>query len=120
LKRVELGDQLQGIDYVYNINGWLVSINNPDTRPDKDPGRDGQAGSPHANFRKDAFGMIIDYYEDSLGGLFQASAPGIMDPNIFHRIPGEEDPRKLMASGTNLEDLQRSLEQLKDTAKGGE
>lgn len=120
LKRVELGDALQGIDYVYNINGWLVSINNPDTRPLKDPGQDGEAGSPHANFKKDAFGMIIDYYEDSLGGLFQASIPGILNPNLFHRIPGEMDQRKLMASNSGFQDLEQSLQQLKELAKGGE
>ena len=29
LKNTSLGQNIQDIDYVYNINGWLKSINNP-------------------------------------------------------------------------------------------
>lgn len=66
LKRTELGGDLQGIDYVYNINGWLKSINNPalDGKADGyvlDPGADGFSGD-HSGFNKDVFGMTLDYY----------------------------------------------------------
>ncbi|NOY48529.1 MAG: hypothetical protein GXO84_10135 [Chlorobi bacterium] len=67
LKRVELAEDLQGIDYVYTINGWLKSINNPalgeqaENNP-LDPGKDGFAGSIHSNFAEDVFGMSLDYY----------------------------------------------------------
>jgi hypothetical protein len=71
LKRIELGGNLQGIDMVYNINGWLTHINNPDAA--QDPGKDGQTGA-HGGFSKDAFGMILDYYESSISGLYQTSA----------------------------------------------
>ena len=63
LKREELGEELQGIDYVYTINGQLKSINNP-AAASRDPGKDGVAGSPHANFEKDIFGMTLDYHKD--------------------------------------------------------
>lgn len=49
LKRVVLGDNLQGIDYTYNINGLLKAINNP---AGDDPGGDAY----------DAFAMALDYY----------------------------------------------------------
>ncbi len=52
LKRVELAEGLQGIDYVYNLNGSLKAINHPSLDSGKDPGGD-------AN---DIFGMMIDYY----------------------------------------------------------
>ncbi len=45
LKRVEIADNLEGIDYVYTINGWLKSINNPD------------GTSENANFAEDIFAM---------------------------------------------------------------
>ena len=61
LKRTELGDALQGIDYVYTVNGRLKSINNPYIGV-RDPGQDGQTGSSHANFAEDLFGMTIDYF----------------------------------------------------------
>jgi len=64
LKRTELGGDLQGIDYVYNINGWLKSINNPALNGTADgysldPGGDGSGSS---EFQPDVFGMTIDYY----------------------------------------------------------
>jgi RHS repeat-associated protein len=59
LKRVELGENLQGIDYVYTINGMLKSINNPNGT---DPGKDGVDGEMHAGFAEDVFAMALDYY----------------------------------------------------------
>ncbi|WP_343540134.1 hypothetical protein, partial [Sphingobacterium thalpophilum] len=55
LKRVELGDKLQGIDYVYSIDGKLKSINNANAA--KDPGMDGGNG-----FAADVFGMNLEYH----------------------------------------------------------
>lgn len=58
LKRVELaplnGVPLQGIDYVYNLNGQLKGINHPSLTAAMDPGGD-------AN---DLFGMQIDYNKE--------------------------------------------------------
>jgi RHS repeat-associated protein len=50
LKRVELADNLQGIDYLYTVEGWLKSINSQDKT--LDPGGDGN----------DVFGMSLLYY----------------------------------------------------------
>jgi len=63
LKRIELGtDKVQGIDYIYTIQGWLKATNNPilGTNPNADPGTDGINGSL---FPPDAFGMKLHYYE---------------------------------------------------------
>lgn len=81
LKRIELGDQIQGIDFVYNIHGWLTQINHPDKI--LDPGGDSN----------DVFGMILDYYESSLQGVFQSSGIfQLQQPQIFHNIPGMNEP----------------------------
>ncbi|WP_025742629.1 RHS repeat domain-containing protein [Aquimarina pacifica] len=53
LKRVNIAEGLQGIDYVYNLNGALKSINHPSLSSDHDPGGD----------TNDLFGMIIDYHD---------------------------------------------------------
>jgi RHS repeat-associated protein len=58
LKRTELGDQLQGMDYVYTPQGWLKAINSPTGNPANDPLQDGVANS----FAKDAFGMQLEYF----------------------------------------------------------
>jgi RHS repeat-associated protein len=62
LKRTELGVQLQGIDYVYTINGWLKSINDPSLQTSRDPGADNALGA-HSGFAKDVFGMSLDYHD---------------------------------------------------------
>ncbi len=74
LKRIELGDKLQGVDFVYNIQGWLTHINHPD--PAQDPGGDSN----------DVFGMVLDYYESDLDNLFTTSA-NTHDPLIRHSLP---------------------------------
>ncbi|PXX95180.1 hypothetical protein DF185_22645 [Marinifilum breve] len=61
LKRVELAENLQGIDYVYTIDGALKSINHPNL-DSKDPGKDGYSGS-HSAFKKDVFALGLDYYK---------------------------------------------------------
>jgi len=52
LKRVELAEGIQGIDYVYNLAGQLKAINHPNLTSDADPGQDSN----------DLFGMTLDYY----------------------------------------------------------
>lgn len=57
LKRVELADRLQGIDYTYTVQGWLKSINHPTTT--YDPGQD----TPTSNgLPKDLFALSLDYF----------------------------------------------------------
>ena len=60
LKRTVLGDDIQGIDYVYNINGQLKAINHQGLNATQDPGGD----------TNDLFGMTLDYYS----GDYQRSA----------------------------------------------
>jgi hypothetical protein len=75
LKRIELGE-IQGIDFVYNINGWLTHINHPDKA--MDPGGDDN----------DVFGMLLNYYESDLSGLHSSLNPkDSNDPNQWHRLP---------------------------------
>lgn len=75
LKRSELGEDLQGLDYVYTINGWLKSINNPSLDDNSafddlgvagivmDPGKDGYSGA-NSGFAKDVFGFSLDYHNE--------------------------------------------------------
>jgi RHS repeat-associated protein len=61
LKRLELAGSLQGIDYVYTLNGALKSINHSD--PARDPGGDGANG-----FSADVFGQLMDYHDNDYQG----------------------------------------------------
>jgi hypothetical protein len=85
LKRIELGDNLQGIDFVYNIHGWLTHINHPD--PGQDPGGDSN----------DVFGMVLDYYESDLDGVFSTAING-PDPLRWHKLPELSGANNMLAS----------------------
>lgn len=75
LKRIELGNKVQGIDFVYNIQGWLTQINHP--QQSKDPGHD----------TDDAFGMVIDYYESDIAPVVSSNNHPGFSPNKFHGLP---------------------------------
>ena len=62
LKRVNIGQGIQGLDYVYTLGGQLKSINHPSLETSKDPGSDGLAGTANASVTPDIFGMTLDYY----------------------------------------------------------
>lgn len=68
LKRIEYirgSEKLQGIDYVYNLDGSLKMINH--SSPNDDPGGDGISGT-NAEFMKDVFGEILDYNSNDYSG----------------------------------------------------
>jgi hypothetical protein len=90
LKRIELGDKLQGIDFVYNIHGWLTQINHPDNA--QDPGRDGDAAAGNAGVRPDVFGMVLDYYESDLNNLYTASTFSPSRMKDLHGLPVANTP----------------------------
>lgn len=109
IKRIELGDKLQGIDFIYNIHGWLAQINHPERA--KDPGKDGATNG----FKEDAFGMTLDYYASSMDLLLGANTPPGYDPRKFHRLPQDEESQPAVASTESIiqEQLRLSLEQIK-------
>ena len=52
LRRVDLANGAQGVDYIYNLAGQLKSINHPSLAQGQDPGSDSN----------DLFGMQLDYH----------------------------------------------------------
>ncbi len=61
LKRIELGeDKIQGIDFLYTINGWLKSVNIEDNHNNPEYGVSGATPG-------DAYGYTLDYYNDGSG-----------------------------------------------------
>ncbi|WP_081670990.1 LamG-like jellyroll fold domain-containing protein [Sporocytophaga myxococcoides] len=76
LKRTEIGeDKIQGVDYVYTLQGWLKGVNTPNLDATQDPGGDGLAGS---EFQKDEYGMMLGYY----GGDFNRTG------SVFSSVAG--------------------------------
>jgi RHS repeat-associated protein len=87
LKRTTVGeDHVQGTDYTYTIHGWLKGLNNPfdlqnaNFNTATDPGADGAAGKLTA---KDAFGMVLTYYNNDYkhtGHPLHVGAVGLLAP----------------------------------------
>lgn len=64
LARTEIGDrQVQGMDYAYTIDGWMKGINGLDLNTNKDMGNDGVTGGANNHVARDAFGMVIGYFD---------------------------------------------------------
>ncbi|MDA3891191.1 MAG: hypothetical protein PF517_05950, partial [Salinivirgaceae bacterium] len=77
---------VQGIDYVYTIHGWLKTMNNPLSEMDDgsglvfDPGADGTVNSGTA---RDVFGMNLGYYDGDFtrSGTVQEYLSDLYDEN---------------------------------------
>ncbi|WP_113614328.1 RHS repeat domain-containing protein [Chitinophaga flava] len=112
LKRKELGNKVQGIDYTYTVQGQLKAINNANR--DQDPGQDGISGA-NAGVARDIFGMNIEYFsgdylrantnigslpiaagdaEDHFNGLIKAAGWHSRKPQSILAVlgPGVENP----------------------------
>ncbi len=70
LKRQVIGeDHVQGLDYIYTINGWIKSINSASLTAFNDPGGDNMPGGPigpgiypQTKTAADRNGMVLNYY----------------------------------------------------------
>lgn len=112
LKRLELGGGVQGIDFVYNIHGWLTQINHPNTL--FDPGQDGTGEN---DFRKDAFGIIFEYYDEQPDPVSTVPSDEF-DPLRIHHLPGApHESVPSLAFGSNHEQLRNQLAQARVLAK---
>ena len=81
LKRVELGQGIQGIDYTYTLNGWLKAINTPDLDYTDDKAK---------GFARDLFGMTLGYYDNDFvkegSKRFTSADPNklVTDKNLYN------------------------------------
>ncbi|MFB9108515.1 thrombospondin type 3 repeat-containing protein [Flavobacterium gyeonganense] len=74
LARLELGDkQVQGLDYIYTLQGWLKGVNSEKLGYAFDAGQDG------LSVAQDAFGFALNYYK----GDYQSRAGTTKDNTLF-------------------------------------
>lgn len=78
LARMILGDkQIQGVDYVYTLQGWLKAVNGEDV---SEPGTDfGEDGTLASLVPKDAYGYSLQYFERDYQPI------GSFDPSPYFR-----------------------------------
>ncbi|MFM9988584.1 RHS repeat-associated core domain-containing protein [Flavobacterium sp.] len=62
LARVEIGDKkVQGLDYIYTLQGWLKGVNSEQIGVNKDAGKDGDYDGT-GNVAQDAMAFALNYY----------------------------------------------------------
>ncbi len=80
VKRLKLGeDKIQGLDFVYNLQGWLKAVNFPSMSTTYDPGQDNLSTGSNASYAKDAFAMELSYYNGDFnrtGSVFTDATSG--------------------------------------------
>lgn len=111
LKRIELEDHLQGIDYVYTIDGSLKSINHADKS--NDPGNDGN----------DVFGLTLQYHQNDYEGANYSAGDFILNGfenqyNGLLKAVNWHSPANLNMPGTYAFEYDQKY-QLKDARFGG-
>lgn len=62
LARIEMGEhKIQGVDYVYTLQGWLKGVNGSRLDPATEAGRDGDAGTLHSTISRDVMAYTLGY-----------------------------------------------------------
>lgn len=106
LARILIGDkEVQGIDYVYTIQGWIKGVNSNILNPTIDAGNDGTSDNFVA---KDAFGYGLHYYNndyESVGGInaFEINS-SIQNPkNLYNGNVKQMTTALMNLNGDNLD-----------------
>ncbi len=88
-KRTALGeDHIQGLDFVYTLQGWLKSVNAISLSKSDDPGHDGKTGTTNSDFAADAYSTTLSYFENDFehqGSVFSSSSA--MDEDFSSHNP---------------------------------
>ena len=98
LARTELGNQVQGIDYAYTLQGWVKGINGSFLGASTDMSKDGIAPntSPFGNFGRDAVASSLVYYQ----GDYRPIGLSLPQPaNAFTLLYQAPDIRSTTAPG---------------------
>ena len=90
--RTELGkDKVQGIDYVYTLQGWLKEENGVSTNPLRDPGDDGNVLTAiNKTVGRDAVGFALDYNKYDYSS-FMSMSPELLFEPIIQASPAAYD-----------------------------
>jgi len=109
MARMEMGDKnVQGMDYVYTLQGWLKSVNGEHIEnPDGDFGDDGISGSLVA---KDAYGYSLNYYNGDYTARVTGAADGSLAFTQNSTIPHSSDD---LYNG-NIKEMTTSLRETED------
>ncbi|WP_157802164.1 RHS repeat-associated core domain-containing protein [Flavobacterium sp. 1] len=100
LARVEIGDKkVQGLDYIYTLQGWLKGVNSEQLNTNYDAGKDG------LNVAKDAFGFALNYYT----GDYKSRVTATNTVNVFSLSKEGKKEGNLDLYNGNIKEMVTSL-----------
>lgn len=108
LARTEIGRlYVQGVDYIYTLQGWLKGVNNTTLSTTRDPNKDGYTSGANMYVARDEYGFSLRYfkndykpinlgiYEDTgyfdikqTGKSFADASPELFNGNISNMVTG--------------------------------
>jgi hypothetical protein len=97
LARTELGDnQVQGVDYAYNLQGWIKGINSGALLPENDMGHDseisaGNPDNPNKFFAKDVASFSLHYFEGDYQKISTSAADFLPQSTGSYLMTQRED-----------------------------
>ncbi|MHA4845774.1 hypothetical protein ACX0G7_16490 [Flavitalea antarctica] len=113
LSRTILGGQnVQGIDYAYTLQGWLKGVNSTNLSADHDMGNDGAVNLSNQYTAKDAVGFSLNYF----AGDYHAITGQIKFPGTNGLFPGTTIPA--MYNG-NISSMAESIDKMSTTGLFG-
>lgn len=82
LARAVIGqNQVQGLDYAYNLQGWLKGINSTSVGSGEyDMGQDGKTGTINSLVARDAFGFSLNYFTGDYKPISTSVTPFVTVP----------------------------------------
>ncbi|WP_123774109.1 thrombospondin type 3 repeat-containing protein [[Flexibacter] sp. ATCC 35103] len=99
LARVEIGDKkVQGLDYIYTLQGWLKAVNSERIGSQYDAGKDG------LNVAQDAFGFALNYYKGDYQSRFNTR-----DNTIFSFSKNDKLEQNANLYNGNIKEMVTSL-----------
>ena len=110
LARVEIGDKkVQGLDYIYTLQGWLKGVNSERIGSAYDIGRDGLVPNQDGNtVAKDAFGFALNYFNGDYLSRHSLTSPETDKQFLYFSKGANMESNRDLYNG-NIKDMVTSL-----------
>jgi RHS repeat-associated protein len=106
LARVEIGDKkVQGLDYIYTLQGWLKGVNSEQIGSDFDAGKDGNALI--GNVAQDAMAFALNYYKGDYNSRYNETTG--RDNSLFSYSKGNGIEGTANLYNGNIKEMVTSL-----------
>jgi hypothetical protein len=92
LARTVIGEQeVQGLDYVYTLQGWIKGVNSNNLDANNDPGKDGLGLSANHRVAQDVMGYSLHYFNNDYLPIVNGNTTFIADQSNSDMLQNSSD-----------------------------